>query len=162
MPNKSAAVLSIGEAAEMTGITPESIRHYEKIGLIPAPTRTQGGRRTYGPPLVERLRFIRHARLLGFSLDDIRTLLDLSDDPSHDCSAADSIARRHLGQVTAKRQALVALETALSDMIADHCHGKVSQCRVIETLADHDLCTDDHLPLTGPLTNELPNTSRQS
>lgn len=156
MSAQNAENRSIGETAALTGITPESIRHYEKIGLIPAPTRTANGRRTYGDVLVERLRFIRHARLLGFSLDDIRTLLNLSDDPSHDCSAADSIARRHLGQVTAKREALQALESALTDMIDNHCHGKVSQCRVIETLADHDMCADDHPPLAGPLTGQPP------
>lgn len=156
MPDKNEENLSIGEAAAQTGITPESIRHYEKIKLIPPPTRTAAGRRTYGTALVERLRFIRHARLLGFSLDDIRTLLILSDDPTHDCSAADSIARRHLQQVSAKRQALEALESALADMIDDHCHGQVSQCRVIETLADHDLCGADHLPLAGDGINPAP------
>ncbi len=152
---------SMGETAALTGITPESIRHYEKIGLIPAPTRTDGGRRTYSAALVDRLRFIRHARLLGFSLDDIRALLDLSDDPSHDCSAADSIARQHLGQVSAKRKALEALESALTDMIDNHCHGTVSQCRVIETLADHDLCADDHPSLSGTLTGDTLNQARR-
>lgn len=149
MPENNTENLSIGETAALTGITPESIRHYEKIGLTPAPVRTEAGRRVYTQTLISRLRFIRHARALGFSLDDIRTLLNLSDDPSQDCSAADSIARRHLIQVTAKRKALEALESALTEMIDDHCHGAVKDCRVIETLADHDLCEEDHPPISG-------------
>jgi len=149
MSEKNAENLSIGETAVLTGITPESIRHYEKIGLTPAPVRTEAGRRVYDGQMISRLRFIRHARNLGFPLDDIRTLLTLSDDPAQDCSAADSIARRHLGQVTAKRKALESLEGALQDMIDSHCHGAVKDCRVIETLADHDLCDDDHPPLSG-------------
>lgn len=92
-------MLSIGTLAKRTGTKVQTIRYYEQIGVMPEPGRTGGGQRRYGDAELDRLSFIRHARQLGFSLDDIRELLDLSDNPSRPCDEADAIARRQLRQV---------------------------------------------------------------
>src|SRR5215218_2655046 len=89
----------IGEAARRSGVKVPTIRFYEQIGLLPSPPRTESNRRTYGPEDVLRLRFIRHARDLGFEIEAIRTLLGLSAEPQASCHEADSIARRHLEEV---------------------------------------------------------------
>jgi len=73
--------LSIGDLGQQTGCKVQTIRYYEQIGLMPAPSRTSGNQRRYNPGHAERLAFIRHSRELGFSLDAIRELLDISDDP---------------------------------------------------------------------------------
>ncbi len=139
--------ISIGALAQKTGAKVQTIRYYEELGLIPAPDRTQGGQRRYDAHHISRLSFIRHARALGFSLAQVRDLLALADDPSRDCSAADSIARAHLRAVKAKIAALNSLKKELGRMV-DQCTGKsTSECRVIETLANHDLCATDQHPV---------------
>jgi len=141
--------ISIGVLAARTGARVQTIRYYEQIGLMPEPDRTQGGQRRYDAAHVKRLAFIRHARALGFSLQQIRTLLELADDPQRDCTGADSIAREHLRDVKARIKALHSLKKELTRMV-ETCDGaSVSQCRVIETLADHSLCaTPRHRPLS--------------
>ena len=137
------AEISIGAAAEASGVKVTTIRFYEARGMMPVPARTAAGRRVYGPDQVARLRFIRHARALGFDLEDIAALLALSDDPGQDCSAADSIARAQLAQVEARIAQLQALAAELARMV-QHCPGgAVAECRVIETLGNHALCVDE-------------------
>ena len=136
--------ISIGTLAKRTGAKVQTIRYYEQLGLMPVADRTYGGQRRYGEEAVKRLSFIRHARALGFSLDHIRNLLALADNPQSDCSSADSIARAHLHTVKAKIAALNSLKRELTRMI-DHCDGtKTANCRVIETLANHGLCASDN------------------
>lgn len=133
--------IPIGVLARRTGAKVQTIRYYEQLGLMPEPARTFGGQRRYEAPAIKRLAFIRHARALGFSLDQIRTLLGLADNPASDCTAADSIAREHLLAVKAKIAALNSLKRELARMV-DCCDGTdAASCRVIETLANHDLCS---------------------
>jgi len=94
--------LSIGVLAEETGCKVPTIRYYEKIGLMPAPIRTEGNQRRYGPAHVGRLGFIRHARELGFPLDRIREILALGDKPERSCAEVDRIARDQLAAVEAR------------------------------------------------------------
>ena len=96
------ADVSIGRLAAITGVKVPTIRFYEQNGLIAPPRRTQGRQRRYDADDVRRLHFIRHARDLGFSVEDIRQLLSLSERPAMPCDTATNIARHHLRQVEGK------------------------------------------------------------
>lgn len=136
---------TIGELSERTGCKVQTIRYYEQIGLMPAPGRTGGNQRRYSPPHLERLAFIRHSRELGFSLDAIRELLDLTDDPDRTCAVADRIARRQLQQVESRIARLQALKSEFRRMIKQCRGGRIADCRVIGVLADHGQCLhEDH------------------
>lgn len=131
----AAGILSIGLLAERTGTKVETIRFYEKCGLLPKPSRTTGNYRAYAPEHLNRLSFIRRARDLGFSLDQIRALLDLSDDRDRPCEAVDAIAKEHLAEVDRKIADLHALRRELDSMV-NQCHcGTVAECRIIEALS---------------------------
>ena len=93
---------SIGELAKATGTKAETVRYYERIGLLPEPARTSGNYRAYSRPHLERLSFIRRARDLGFSLDQVRALLRLADDREQSCAEVDRIAKLHLTEVDRK------------------------------------------------------------
>lgn len=137
--------LTIGVLAQEAGCKVQTIRYYEQIGLMPEPLRTAGNQRRYGREHVERLAFIRHGRELGFSLDAIRTLLSLADDPHQPCEAVDRIARTQLQAVEGRIVRLVALKAELERMIEQCRGGNIAECRVIEVLADHSQCLhDDH------------------
>lgn len=128
-------ILMIGQLARRTGTKVETIRFYEKNGLLPAPSRTDGNYRAYEPGHLSRLSFIRRARELGFSLDQIREFLKLSDDRSQSCAAVDAIAREHRKEVERKIEDLTALKSELDRMI-DQCGcGLVADCRIIESLS---------------------------
>lgn len=128
---------SIGDLARVGGCKVQTVRYYEKIGLLPAPPRSAGNQRLYDRVHMDRLAFIRHGRKLGFSLDAIRELLVLSDDPTQSCEWVDQIARGHLEEVEGRIKSLKALRSELRRMI-DQCRGgKVGDCRIIEVLADH-------------------------
>ena len=134
--------LTIGALGERTGVTSETIRYYERVGVMPVPTRgaagaTHAGYRRYGSRDVDRLAFVRRARALGFSLDEVRDLLSLADDPSRPCAEVDVLARAHLDQVVAKLAQLAALETELRRVIGE-CRGgtAVADCRILHALGD--------------------------
>ena len=93
------ADIGIGRLAALTGVKIPTIRFYEQNDLVPPPCRTEGGQRRYGESAVRRLHFIRHARDLGFSVEDIRQLLALSEHPTGSCDVAAEIADHHLRQV---------------------------------------------------------------
>ncbi|MCA2010353.1 helix-turn-helix domain-containing protein [Cereibacter sphaeroides] len=136
--------LTIGEAARQSGVKVNTIRFYEDRGLLPEAPRTDSGRRLYDRDAVARLSFIRHARDLGFPLEDVQTLLELQGQPGASCAPADSLARQHLKAVEARIAALQALQAELQRMVGG-CHGDdIAHCRVIESLADHALCDHDH------------------
>ena len=137
-------MLTIGTLARRTGTKVQTIRYYEQIGLMPEPGRTAGGQRRYGDGELDRLAFIRHARQLGFTLDAIRELLDLSDHPEKSCQEADQIARRQLRQVEQRMARLEALRTELQRMVQECSGGNTSDCRVLEVLRDHSECLTDH------------------
>jgi Cu(I)-responsive transcriptional regulator len=131
----SGANFAIGELGRLTGTKVETIRYYERIGLLAAAARTAGNYRTYGAEQVNRLSFIRRSRDLGFSLDQVRALLDLSDDRDRPCEAIDAIARTHLAEVDRKIADLRALRRELGNMI-DQCRcGTVADCRIVEALS---------------------------
>ena len=127
---------SIGEAARESGVKVPTIRYYEEIGLLPKIARSEGNRRFYDAGDLRRLAFIRHARELGFDVEAIRTLLSLQDRPSQSCESADAIARARLADVEHRITRLELLRTELETMIRECANGRVSDCRVIETLAD--------------------------
>jgi Cu(I)-responsive transcriptional regulator len=137
-------MLTIGSLARKTGTKVQTIRYYEQIGLMPEPGRTAGGQRRYGDDELDRLAFIRHARQLGFSLEAIRELLDLSDYPHRPCLEADAIARRQLKQVEQRLARLEALRTELQRMVHECSGGQTADCRVLEVLRDHSECLTDH------------------
>jgi len=127
--------LAIGELARSTGTKVETIRYYERIGLLPEPGRTSGNYRAYATGHLNRLSFIRRSRDLGFSLDQVRALLDLADQRDRSCEAVDAIAKEHRAEVDRKIADLLALRRELDSMI-DQCHcGTVADCRIIEALS---------------------------
>jgi DNA-binding transcriptional MerR regulator len=128
-------MVSIGELSQRTGVKVPTIRYYESIGLLPSPPRTEGRQRRYDEASVTWLNFIRHARELGFEVEDIRELLVLSAQPDQPCADADKIAARHLAAVDQRIARLVGLRAELQRML-DACHGGcVAECRVIESLS---------------------------
>jgi Cu(I)-responsive transcriptional regulator len=126
---------SIGELARATGTKVETIRYYERIGLLPPPARTGGNYRAYAQLHLDRLSFIRRGRDLGFSLDDVRELLRLSDDRQRPCGEIDQIARGHLAEVERKLADLAMLRGELRQLIDQCQRGTVAECRIIEALA---------------------------
>jgi DNA-binding transcriptional MerR regulator len=127
-------VVPIGELARSAGVKIPTIRYYEQIGLLGAPERTEGKQRRYGNDAVRRLNFIRHARDLGFNVEDIRELLALSTRPDQPCGGIDKIAARHLASVDQRIAQLTALRAELTRML-DRCEGiSVAECCVIESL----------------------------
>jgi len=128
--------MKIGDLSRATETKVTTIRFYEQIALLDRPARTASGRRTYDPPAVERLNFIRNARRLGFSIDEIRSLLALADEPERDCAEAAAIASRHLAAVEVRLHQLAALRDELAAMSAGGCSDKVmAECRVIQAIA---------------------------
>lgn len=136
--------LSIGGLSRRAGVKVTTIRFYEGAGLMPKPVRSEGDRRLYGERDVRRLSFIRHARELGFEMDDVRALLEISDRPEGSCEPVDEIAGRHLTTIEQKIAKLTALKGELTRMLDCCGHGMVAECRVIEALADHGRCETEH------------------
>lgn len=126
--------LSIGDAAASTGVNVETIRYYEKIGLLPKPPRTASNYRTYGQDQVLRLGFIRRSRELGFPIEQVRELLDLAAHHEHDCCRVDELTEEHLVGIDRKIQDLLALRKELAALL-DSCQGgMVRECRILEAI----------------------------
>lgn len=127
-------MLTIRDLSKATGTKVETVRYYERVGLLSAPARTEGNYRAYKAADLNRLSFIRRARDLGFSLDDIRALLSLADDKSQPCAGIDALVRHHLQEVERKIMDLARLRQELASMI-DACQGStIAHCRIIEAL----------------------------
>jgi Cu(I)-responsive transcriptional regulator len=141
--------LSIGDLARATGTTVETIRYYERVGVLPAPARTGGGQRAYTPVHLNRLGFVRRARDLGFTLDQVRALLDLADQPDRDCAAVDEVARARLAEVDRKLADLAALRRELASLVETCGHGRVAECRIVEALSPDQ--SDAPSPLLGSM-----------
>jgi Cd(II)/Pb(II)-responsive transcriptional regulator len=105
--------MKIGELAKSTATQIETIRYYERVGLLPAPARTEGNYRFYDATHVERLSFIRHCRSLDMTLDEIRVLLRFKDGPAEDCSEVNALLDEHIGHVAERVRELRALEAQL-------------------------------------------------
>jgi Cu(I)-responsive transcriptional regulator len=130
--------MNIGEAASESGISAKMIRYYESVDLIPAASRTDTGYRVYSDDDVHTLRFIRRARDLGFSVEQIRELLALWRDHSRASADVKRIALQHVAELEAKARKLREMARTLQHL-ADTCHGDARpHCPIIETLADRD------------------------
>ncbi len=126
---------AIGVLSAESGCKVPTIRYYEKIGLLPEPLRTGGNQRRYRQSHLKCLRFICHARELGFNLDAIRELLSLSSPSS--CQRADQIVYQHLLDIEQKIERLLGLKAELSAMLHACETSQTYRCRVIEILSDH-------------------------
>lgn len=126
--------MSIGQLAKATGTVVETVRYYEKIGLLAPPARTSGNYRSYGSAEVARLSFIRRARDLGFGIDQIRCLLDLADDRGRPCDEVDALARQQLNEVEQKISDLHSLRHELSSLINQCRRGTIAECRILNAL----------------------------
>ena len=104
--------IGIGELARESGCKPETVRYYERIGLLPSAPRNEGNQRRYTASAVRRLTFIRHARDFGFSVEAVRELLQMADYPAMPCEEVDTLAKHHLAEVEAR---LARLTAVLSD-----------------------------------------------
>ncbi|MBZ6077109.1 MerR family transcriptional regulator [Microvirga puerhi] len=131
--------LTIGALSRQAQVKVPTIRYYEQIGLLAEPSRTEGQQRRYGQDDVRRLNFIRHARELGFEVEAIRQLLDLTGTPDRSCGEVHDITKAHLAEVKDKIARLTALRDELEAMVTCD-HRRISECRIIEVLADHGQC----------------------
>lgn len=129
---------TIGNLANETGCNVQTIRYYEKIGLMPKPMRTPGNQRIYGPSHVKRLTFIRHARDLGFPLDSIRELLDIGKDHNYSSETVRQIAQSHLEDVDSRINRLVGLKEELERMVQLCQAGMAEKCQLMRILAYHE------------------------
>lgn len=128
-------VVSIGKLSECTGVNIETVRYYERIGLLPRPARSRGGHRQYDPAAVRRLGFIRRCRDLGFSIDDIRELLKLVDAGVPTCADVKAIAESHLAGIRQRLADLRKMEAALVATVGQCSGDAVPDCPVIDVLA---------------------------
>lgn len=124
----------IGAISKRTGCHIETIRYYEKAGLLPKPPRSDGGHRLYEPEQVKRLVFIRRSRELGFSLEEIRTLLRLVDGKRYTCEQVKTLMEKHLVDIQKKLSDLKKLQKTLADISVQCQGGKVPKCPIIDVL----------------------------
>ncbi len=127
--------MNIGTAARASGIPAKTIRYYEEIGLIQPAERSDGNYRVYGEHEVQTLRFIRRARSLGFSVDEVAELLDLWRDRSRSSRRVKALANRHLEDIDGKIAALKTMRDTLNELI-ERCHGDARpDCPILADLA---------------------------
>ena len=127
--------MQIGDLSRHAGVNIETIRYYERIGVLPVPARQENGRRSYTEVDARRLGFVRHARELGFDLAAVRALLALQEQPQASCEDASRIAQAQLAEVESRIARLLNLRKELSRMVKECGRGVVDECRVIEALA---------------------------
>lgn len=126
--------MRIGELARATGTKAETIRYYEREGILPPADRTDGNYRDYSPAHLVTLTFIRRARELGFGMEQVRLLLDLSDRADKPCDGVDMMVEAQLAEVDRKIVDLTRLREELSHMLRS-CQGeRIGECRVVESL----------------------------
>ena len=126
--------LSIGEVSRLTHVNIETVRYYERIGIMPAPPRTESGRRVYAEDHLKRLMFVRRSRELGFSLDEVRALLGLVGGHALTCAEVRNMASGHIAHIQNRVKDLKKLERVLTDLV-DRCHGKkVPECPLLDAL----------------------------
>lgn len=127
--------MRIGELAGKAGVDVQTVRFYEREGLIDPPARTRSGYRTYGAANLERLNFIRHCRSLDMALSDVKRLLDLSGDKAVPCEEVNGLVAAHLKRVRAKRAALDDLEQKLAVLDAQCASGhRIADCGILQEL----------------------------
>lgn len=128
--------IGIGALARQTGVSPETIRYYEHEGLLPTPSRSEGGHRRYGTGHLERLTFIARARNLGFTQPEVRALLALADRPDGPCEEIQAVAADHLVDVRTKIKDLRRMERVLAEMV-ERCEtdGTAGACPIVDALS---------------------------
>ena len=126
--------MRISQAASLSGCHLETIRYYERIGLVPAPARTPSGYRSYSEDIVDRLRFVARGRELGFSLEQIASLLRLSENGDLPCVEVDKLARRHLEDIQTKLKDLRRMAAELERLIETCDGGNCAGCTILGTL----------------------------
>ena len=126
--------MTIGPLSRQTGCHIETIRYYERIGIMPPPPRTEGGHRLYREEHLKRLTFIRRSRELGFTLEDVRNLLSLVDGDDFTCDEVKTMTLEHAGDVRRKIADLRKMERVLKDMVSQCDRGDVPDCPVIDAL----------------------------
>lgn len=136
--------VSIGELSRETGVKVPTIRYYEQIGLLPEPPRTDGNQRRYDSAARHRLHFIVHARAMGFPMQSVRAMLDISGHPEAPCDDIDALVGDRLAEIDERLERLTRLRGELAAMLESHHHGKVSECRILEVMQDHAQCHTDH------------------
>ena len=127
--------MKIGEIAKRTGLKIETVRFYEAEGLVSPPLRSGGNYRLYDRSHLDRLSFIKRSRDLGFSLDQVRALLRLADDPQESCAEADTIAAVHIAEIDRKLADLTTLRAEIAHWGGTCTVGTVAECRVIDALS---------------------------
>ena len=129
--------MTIGALGEATGVAVETIRYYERIGLLPKPARTAAGYRVYEREHVRHLNFIRRGRELGLSLDAVRELLSLASDRLRSCARVDRLVQEHIHDLDHKIAGLQQLRGALQRLAAS-CRGggRIADCRILEALQE--------------------------
>lgn len=128
--------MKIGELARLAGTNVETIRYYERDGLLPIPARSDGNYRIYGEAHVQRLSFIRRCRSLDMTLDEIRVLLHFKESPLENCADVNSLLERHIGHVTQRMQELQELERQLNDL-RERCGEArdAAHCGILDSLS---------------------------
>ena len=126
--------LTIGAVSRRTRVNIETIRYYERVGVLPRPPRSAGGYRLYSTNDARRLAFVRRARELGFSLDGVRALLSLADRKIGSCSRAQRMGQAHLDETRRKIADLRLMETVLARLVAECADGMLPACPLVETL----------------------------
>lgn len=129
---------AIGETSRRTGVNIETIRYYERVGILSKPARSRGGRRYFTGEQVRRLAFVKRARELGFSLADIRTMLRLVDGGTIGCADIRAVSLHHLDEVSRKIADLQRVERVLADIVARCAGGAAPECPIIEALFDEE------------------------
>lgn len=125
---------TIGVLSKATGCKAETIRYYERIGILVSPPRTEGGHRAYGEEHLKRLNFVRRSRELGFSLKEVRQMLRLVDGGSVTCEQVREMTLEHLGDVQKKIADLKRMEMTLKDTAARCTGGEAPDCPIIDSL----------------------------
>lgn len=126
----------IGVLSRRSGVKIETIRYYERIDLIVSPSRTEGGHRVYNSGQLQRLNFVRRARNLGFTLDEIRALLKLAESQDEPCEDVRNVAAHHLADVQAKLEALQGMASVLAKMVDQCGEGASPDCPLLEALLE--------------------------
>ena len=126
--------LTIGKLSEFSGVNIETIRYYEKIGIIPKPSRSQSGYRLYNEEYIKNLTFVKRSRELGFSIKEIKSILTLVKDHSYSCSEVHGLTISHLNDTRKKIKDLKKLESTLKEMAAQCEGGLIPECPIIDEL----------------------------
>ncbi len=130
--------MNIGQAAKASGVSAKMIRHYEEVGLVPAPPRTDAGYRQYSENEVHTLHFIRRSRDLGFSIQQIAELVGLWQNRKRPSRQVKALAQAHIQELEQKAQELLAMKAALEHLV-HCCHGDDRpECPILETLGDEN------------------------